>query len=248
MQSSDGVGRQVKGIRLPWSSWRGETLRGDEVKQTESRDGRERQPRRTSRTSNSASLCSCAGTFPLQTLMYNHMLNPLIRWPQDSQLRNNWWVVGIGVVGLMTFMVLSNTKSLSYCDHWSNYLLFREPSWADLVQCQDGHMGSGLPTNYSHKCVFFLHNSSQSEAAFVFPSRHLSFRSFLKMAVYHLEGHVPKMNSVGRKGAIQKQTTLGQDRSACVNWLLQTRYAHLRLEEMLVSVMVRVGQPQEEHV
>lgn len=135
--------------RLNESVCRG-LLRGDEVKQTESRDGRERQPRKTGRKSNSASLCSCTGKFPLQTLMYNHMLNPLIRWPQDSQLRNNWWVVGIGVVVLMTFMVLSNTKSLSYCDHWSNYLLFREPSWAELVQGQDGHMGSGMPTNYSH--------------------------------------------------------------------------------------------------
>lgn len=125
------AGRQVKRICLPWPSWRGETLRGDEVKQTESRDRRERQPRKKSRKSNSASLCSCAGKFPLQTLMYNHMLNPLIRWPQDSQLRNNWWVVGIGVVVLMTFMVFSNTKSLSYWDHWSNYLLFREPSWAE---------------------------------------------------------------------------------------------------------------------
>lgn len=61
-----------------FSSWRGGTLRGDEVKETESRGGRDRQLRKKSRKSNSASLCSYTGKFPLLTLMYNHMLNPLI--------------------------------------------------------------------------------------------------------------------------------------------------------------------------
>lgn len=93
-----GVARRREVMR--WSRQRAETGGG-------------RQPRKKSRKSNSASLCWCAGKFPLQTLTYNHMSNPLIRWPQDSQLRNNWWVVEIGVVVLMTFMVLSNTKSLS---------------------------------------------------------------------------------------------------------------------------------------
>lgn len=75
-------------------------------------------------------------------------------------------------------------------------------------------MESGMHTNYSHLCVFVLCYPVQSEATFVLLSHHVSFRSFLKMAVYHLEGRVPKMNSVGRKAAIHKQ--IGENRSACV--------------------------------
>lgn len=76
---TETAGRQVKRNASAFSPWHGEMLRADEVEEMESRGGRDRQPRKKSRTSNSASLCSYTGKFPLQTLMYNHMPNPLIR-------------------------------------------------------------------------------------------------------------------------------------------------------------------------
>lgn len=222
-------------------------LRGDEVKETESRDGRERHPRKKSRKSNSASLCSYAAKFPLQTLMYNHMLNPLIRWPQDSQLRNNWGVVGIGGVVVMTFMVLSNTKSLSYHDHWCNYLLlFREPSWAELDQGQDGHMGSGMHTNYSHLCVFVLQNSSQSEATFVLISHQCFFPFRPQNGSLSLRRSCPQ-NELSQEKSSYSEAACAQWRSVHM-WQLTSVDRMCSSSYVLVYVMGTVGQLQECHV
>lgn len=105
-------------------------------------------------------------------------------------------------------------------------------------------MGSGMRTNYSRLCVFLLHNSSQSEANFLLRS-HQCFIPALppKMAVYHLEGHVPGLNPAGRTAAIQTPAVLGERPSTCGNWDLWTGCAHLHsnplggLEEKLVYGM-----------
>lgn len=49
-------------------------------------------------------------------------------------------------------LVLSNTKSLSYSDHWSNYLppLSRNSAELNWRGARDGHKGFCMYTHYSH--------------------------------------------------------------------------------------------------
>lgn len=99
-------------------------------------------------------------------------------------------------------------------------------------------MESGMHTNYSHLCVFVLCYSIQSEATFVLLSHHVSFRSFLKMAVYHLEGRVPKMNSGEKRLFTSRSVRIVLHVSN--DWMCSSPCHSnvIRLEEIAVYVML----------
>lgn len=99
-------------------------------------------------------------------------------------------------------------------------------------------MESGMHTNYSHLCVFVLCYSIQSEATFVLLSHHVSFRSFLKMAVYHLEGRVPKMNLGEKRLFTSRSVRIVLHVSN--DWMCSSPcYSSvIRLEEIAVYVML----------
>lgn len=89
----------------------GETLRGDEVREMECRDGKRREPNRgNNRESSCASLCSYSHEIPLQGLKHSYIRciitcsisqradHKTVSW---EQRRNNWTVVRIR--GVLTF-------------------------------------------------------------------------------------------------------------------------------------------------
>lgn len=135
--------------------------------------------------------------------------------------KNNWQTVMIG--GLFWhLLVLSNTKSLSYNDHWSNYLLLvQELSWVELEWGQDGHKGFCMNTHHSHNTIviyspwifvffqfafqtvqptrgsfyYYYYYFSRKSPRCAFPDVFFFLR-LLIMVVYHSKGPVPNVNSV----------------------------------------------------
>lgn len=65
-----------------------------------------------------------------------------------------------------------------------------------------------MHTNYSHLCVFVFTIPANQKLSLFFYVINVSIQFFLKMAVFHLEDHVPKMNFAGRKAAFQEQIVL----------------------------------------